>query len=89
MSENSKIYISNLSWNTGDEGLVQAFSPFGQIQDYVVMKDRSTGRSRGFGFVTYANDKEALSALESMNEVELDGRRIRVSYAHAQSTRRY
>lgn len=35
------------------------------------MKDRSTGRSRGFGFVTYANDKEALSALESMNEVEL------------------
>ena len=51
--------------------ILQAFSPFGQISDYIVMKDRQTGRSRGFGFVTYTNDREASSALESMNEVEL------------------
>ncbi|EIM23503.1 hypothetical protein WALSEDRAFT_67167 [Wallemia mellicola CBS 633.66] len=88
MNDNSKIYISNLSWSTNDEDLARAFSPFGQISDYIVMKDRQTGRSRGFGFVTYANDREASSALESMNEVELDGRRIRVNYAHARSSPR-
>ncbi|TIC37632.1 hypothetical protein E3Q09_00641 [Wallemia mellicola] len=75
MNDNSKIYISNLSWSTNDEDLARAFSPFGQISDYIVMKDRQTGRSRGFGFVTYANDREASSALESMNEVELENTR--------------
>ena len=61
----------------------QAFSPFGQLTDYIVMKDRDTGRSRGFGFVTFMTQQEADAAIMSMNEKELDGRRIRVNMANS------
>jgi len=49
----------------------------------IVMRDRDTGRSRGFGFVTYASDDEAQAAIQGMNEQELDGRRIKVNLANA------
>ncbi|KAI0292702.1 hypothetical protein B0F90DRAFT_1645075 [Multifurca ochricompacta] len=77
--------ISNLSWNTNDDTLRQAFSQFGNIVDSIVMRDRETQRSRGFGFVTYSNDAEAGYAIEKMNDAELDGRRIRVNIANARS----
>ena len=79
----AKVYVGNLSWNTTDDGLAQAFSPFGQLTDYIVMKDRDTGRSRGFGFVTFMTQQEADAAIMSMNEKELDGRRIRVNMANS------
>jgi len=79
----SKVYVGNLSWNTTDDSLRQAFSGFGNVTDSIVMRDRDTGRSRGFGFVTFTNDSEANSAIEGLNEQELDGRRIRVNLANA------
>lgn len=79
----AKVYVGNLSWNTTDDGLAQAFSPFGQLTDYIVMKDRDTGRSRGFGFVTFMTQQEADAAIMAMNEKELDGRRIRVNMANS------
>ena len=79
----AKVYVGNLSWNTTDDGLAQAFSSFGQLTDYIVMKDRDTGRSRGFGFVTFMTQQEADAAILSMNEKELDGRRIRVNMANS------
>ncbi|CAG8908881.1 unnamed protein product [Penicillium egyptiacum] len=79
----SKIYVGNLSWSTNDESLRQAFSEFGQIVDSIVMVDRETGRSRGFGFVTYSSAEEAEAAITALNEQELDGRRIRVNLANA------
>lgn len=79
----AKVYVGNLSWNTNDDGLAQAFSAYGQLTDYIVMKDRETGRSRGFGFVTYGSQQEADAAIAGLNEQELDGRRIRVNMANS------
>jgi len=79
----SKIYVGNLSWNTTDQALQQAFSPYGQVLDSIVMRDRDTGRSRGFGFVTYGTPDEANAAIGALNEQELDGRRVKVNMANA------
>ncbi|KIO29585.1 hypothetical protein M407DRAFT_70350 [Tulasnella calospora MUT 4182] len=75
--------VGNLSWNTNDDTLRQVFSQFGTIVDSIVMRDRETGRSRGFGFVTYGTDGEAQIAIQSMNEQDLDGRRVKVNLANA------
>ncbi|CAG7556440.1 unnamed protein product [Fusarium equiseti] len=79
----SKLYVGNLGWNTTDETLRQAFSEYGQILDSIVMRDRDTGRSRGFGFVTFSNGTEANSAVNALNDQELEGRRIKVNLANA------
>ncbi|PWN30932.1 hypothetical protein BDZ90DRAFT_206734, partial [Jaminaea rosea] len=79
----AKVYVGNLSWSTTDDGLAHAFSAYGQLTDYIVMKDRETGRSRGFGFVTYGTQQEADAAIAALNETELDGRRIRVNMANS------
>ncbi|CAD6919942.1 unnamed protein product [Tilletia controversa] len=81
-----KIYVGNLSWHTTDQSLRDAFSPFGELQDSIVMKDRETGRSRGFGFVTFRNGDEANAAITSLHESELDGRRIRVNMANSRTS---
>lgn len=77
-----KLFVGNLSWNTRDEGLVEAFSTFGEVTDAKVIVDRGTGRSRGFGFVTFADDGAGDDAISAMDGKELDGRTIRVSVAH-------
>jgi len=79
----SKVYVGNLSWNTTDDTLRDAFGQFGQVTDSIVMRDRDTGRSRGFGFVTYASPGEADAAIQGLHEQELDGRRIKVNLANA------
>ncbi|KAK7692859.1 Cinnamyl-alcohol dehydrogenase Flavonol reductase/cinnamoyl-CoA reductase [Cerrena zonata] len=81
----SKLYIGNLSWNTNDDSLRAAFADFGAITDSIVMRDRETGRSRGYGFVTYGTADEANAAIDALNDSELDGRRIRVSLATGRS----
>ncbi|KAL9936691.1 hypothetical protein V8E36_004759 [Tilletia maclaganii] len=86
MSAAVKIYVGNLSWHTTDDGLREAFSPFGALQDSIVMKDRETGRSRGFGFVTYRTAEEANAAIQNLHESELDGRRIRVNMANSRTS---
>jgi cold-inducible RNA-binding protein len=77
-----KLFVGNLSWNTRDEGLMEAFSTFGEVTDAKVIVDRGTGRSRGFGFVTFADDNAGDDAISAMDGKELDGRTIRVSVAH-------
>ncbi|KAJ7928611.1 hypothetical protein B0H13DRAFT_990965 [Mycena leptocephala] len=79
----AKVYVGNLSWNTTDDTLRNAFSEFGQVLDSIVMRDRDTGRSRGFGFVTFGSAQEAESAISNLNEQDLDGRRIKVNLANA------
>ncbi|KAK0213025.1 hypothetical protein DFS33DRAFT_1285959 [Desarmillaria ectypa] len=79
----TKVYVGNLSWNTTDDSLRQAFSQFGTILDSIVMRDRESGRSRGFGFVTYGDPQEAQGAIDALHEQELDGRRIKVNLANA------
>lgn len=77
----SKLFIGGLAWHTDDQALRQKFEEFGQVEEAVVVKDRDTGRSRGFGFVRYANDADAESAMQALNNEEFDGRRIRVDKA--------
>jgi len=79
----AKVYVGNLSWNTTDDSLRQAFSEYGNVTDSIVMRDRDTGRSRGFGFVTFESSQQADSAIAGLNEQEIDGRRIRVNLANA------
>jgi cold-inducible RNA-binding protein len=76
-----KLFVGGLSWGTTDDGLHGAFSKFGEIVEAKVITDRETGRSRGFGFVTFANDEGATSAINEMNGAELDGRTIKVNEA--------
>ena len=76
-----KLFVGGLSWGTTDDGLHGAFSRFGEIVEAKVITDRETGRSRGFGFVTFANEEGATSAISEMNGAELDGRTIKVNEA--------
>ena len=76
-----KLFVGGLSWGTTDDALHGAFSRFGEIAEAKVITDRETGRSRGFGFVTFANDESAASAITEMNGAELDGRTIKVNEA--------
>ena len=77
----SKLFIGGLAWATETDNLRSVFSRFGNVTDAIVMRDRETGRSRGFGFVTFSNDEEAEAAIHGMNDQELDGRRIKVDRA--------
>ena len=76
-----KLFVGSLSWNTDDRGLHEAFAPFGEITEAKVITDRDSGRSRGFGFVTFEDDEAADKAISAMNDTELDGRPIRVNVA--------
>jgi len=76
-----KLFVGGLSWNTNDDGLRQAFSSFGDIDEAKVILDRETGRSRGFGFVTFLDATSARSAIEEMNGATVDGRNIKVNEA--------
>jgi len=78
----TKVYVGNLSWNTTDDTLRHTFSNFGNVLDSIVMRDRETGRSRGFGFVTYGSEGEAQQAIAGMHEQDLDGRKIKVNLAN-------
>ena len=77
----SKLFVGGLSWGTRDEALRDAFGPFGEVTDARVVTDRETGRSRGFGFVTYNSPQEAEAARAGMDGAELDGRTLRVDLA--------
>ena len=77
----NKIFIGGLSWNTNEEGLANHFSKFGNLEEVKIITDRETGRSRGFGFITFEEGDSASQAINEMDGVELDGRNIRVSLA--------
>jgi RNA recognition motif-containing protein len=76
-----KLFVGGLSWNTDAAMLRTAFEEYGTVSDAVVVSDRETGRSRGFGFVTYDNDEEGRAAMKAMNGATLDGRTIRCDEA--------
>ena len=81
----NKLFIGGLSFDTDDTGLRAAFEPFGDVREAKVIADRETGRSRGFGFVTYSNASDASSAIEAQNGATLDGRTLRVDLAQERS----
>ena len=81
----SKLYVGNLSLKTIEQDLTDLFAQAGAVQSAVIIKDRMTGASRGFGFVEMGTDAEANAAIEKYNGYELEGRKIVVSQARERS----
>lgn len=80
---NRKLFVGGLPWSTTDECLRKAFEEFGGVEEANVVRERDTGRSRGFGFVTFDNEESAKTAQESMHGQEIDGRQVRVDFANS------
>ncbi|XP_058393852.1 cold-inducible RNA-binding protein isoform X3 [Diceros bicornis minor] len=87
-SDEGKLFVGGLSFDTNEQSLEQVFSKYGQISEVVVVKDRETQRSRGFGFVTFENIDDAKDAMMAMNGKSVDGRQIRVDQAGKSSDSR-
>jgi cold-inducible RNA-binding protein len=82
-----KLFVGGLSWDTTGDGLREAFAPHGEITESKIITDRDTGRSRGFGFVTFSEDENAKSAIAKMDGSSLDGKTIKVNEAQERSPR--
>ncbi|KAB1207284.1 Glycine-rich RNA-binding protein GRP1A [Morella rubra] len=78
-----RCFVGGLAWATDDQSLERAFSPYGEILESKIINDRETGRSRGFGFVTFRDEKSMRDAIEAMNGQNLDGRNITVNEAQS------
>ena len=76
-----KLYVGNLSWSIDDRALKELFASYGEITEAVLIKDKFSGRSKGFGFVTFTNDEDAKKAIAEMHEKETEGRPLTVSEA--------
>ncbi|XP_072911451.1 uncharacterized protein [Hemitrygon akajei] len=81
MSEEGKLFIGGLNFETDEQALEEVFCKYGQISEVRVIKDRDTQTSRGFGFITFENPGDAHDAMQAMNGKSLDGRQIRVDHA--------
>ncbi|KAI6694090.1 hypothetical protein NL676_021800 [Syzygium grande] len=81
-----KLFVGNLSWSVTSESLTKAFQEYGNVVGARVLYDGETGRSRGYGFVSYSTKSEMETAIESLNGVELEGRPMRVSLAEGKRT---
>ncbi|HKY37941.1 MAG TPA: RNA-binding protein, partial [Polyangiaceae bacterium] len=83
----NRLYVGNLSFHTTTDVLRQAFAASGEVTDAHVVTDRETGRSRGFGFITMADEAQAQAAIQAMNGADLDGRPLRVNEAEERPQR--
>jgi RNA recognition motif-containing protein len=77
----NRLYVGNLSFDTNEETLLQAFAQYGDVQEARIVTDRETGRSRGFAFVSMADEQGAKEAIAQMNGAMVDGRSLRVNEA--------
>ncbi len=83
-----KLYVGNLGYDTTTDGLRTAFESFGEVTDAIVLTDRETGRSKGFGFVTFSQEEDGDKAIAAMDGKELEGRPIKVNEARERTSRR-
>ncbi|MBI3875906.1 MAG: RNA-binding protein [Verrucomicrobia bacterium] len=83
----NKLFVGNLSFNTTENDLRDAFAAHGTVSETNLMMDRTTGRPRGFGFVTMSSQEEAQKAIEAMNGKEMDGRALTVNVARPREER--
>ncbi|MBU0727356.1 RNA-binding protein [Patescibacteria group bacterium] len=82
-----KLFIGNLSWSIDDAKMEEIFSAYGVVTESFVMKDRDSGRSRGFGFVTFESEEAADKAIAELDGTEVDGRNIVVNEAKEKKER--
>jgi len=83
----NKLYVGNLSYEVGDSNLTELFSQAGKVVSAKVITDRSSGRSKGFGFVELETEEEAQKAIQMFNETDFEGRNIVVNEARPQKKR--
>jgi len=82
-----KLYIGNLTYAIADTELREIFEKFGEVTSVELIKDKYTGRSKGFGFVEMTNSEEAEAAIAELNESDLKGRTVRVNEARPKTER--
>ncbi len=80
-----KLYVGNISFDTTEDGLRNAFAEHGDVEEVAVITDRDTGRPRGFAFVTMRDDNAARTAMGALDGKELDGRSLKVNEAKAKT----
>ena len=83
----TRLFVGSLSWGVRDEQLQEAFEKAGTVVSAVVIMDRMSGRSKGFGFVEMATPEEAQAAIDMWNEQEIDGRKVIVNEAKPREER--
>ncbi len=77
-----KLFVGGLAWATNDDSLSKAFEEYGTIEEAKVITERDSGRSRGFGFVTFGSEEDAKTAQKAMDGQEMDGRSLKVDFAN-------
>ena len=85
--DKKKLYVGNLPWSIEDAGLKDLFAQYGEVVEAVVIKDRYSGRSKGFGFVTFATEEAAAQAEAEMAGKDMEGRKIVVNVAKPRENR--
>ncbi len=83
----NKLFVGNIEWSVTDDELRELFAQAGNVTEAVVIKDKFSGRSKGFGFVTFETEEEAQAAIEQFNEYDLKGRNIAVNVARPREER--
>lgn len=84
---NKRLFIGSLPWGVDDAKLAEIFAQAGTVVSAQVVKDRETGRSRGFGFVEMSSEEEAENAVKNLNGADIDGRKIVVNIARPREDR--
>ena len=86
--DNKKLFIGNLPWGITNDSLRDLFASVGEVVEAMVITDRMSGRSKGFGFVTFATEEAAQAAVAQLNEKEIEGRKIIVNVARPREERK-
>lgn len=82
-----KLFVGNIDWGTTDEQLRELFEQHGEVEEAIIIKDKFSNRSKGFGFVTFPDDGEADKAIAALNDHEMNGRKIVVNEARPREPR--
>ncbi len=82
-----KLFVGSLDWGTTEDELRELFAQYGDVEEAIIISDRDSGRSKGFGFVTFVNDEDADKAVEELNGTEFKGREIVVNEARPREPR--
>jgi len=85
--DNKKLFVGNLPWGINNDSLRELFASVGEVVEAMVITDRMSGRSKGFGFVTFATEEAAQAAVQQLNEKEVEGRKIIVNVARPKEER--
>ncbi len=84
-----KLFVGNIAWSASEDDLRNLFTQQGEVEDLVILKDKFTNRSKGFGFVTFTSDEDAATAISELNGYNLNGRDLVVNEAKPPRRDRY